>query len=634
MTLKTILKIFATVLTLAFEPAWSAGGLDTTFGTLGQVIFGADLAGTVSLMQIDGKIVVAGNTVTAPPGNRNLVVIRLLASGAQDPSFGTGGRVQIDAVIGAGSSPAIHAIALEPDGRILISACTPAREPSAGCVGALFRLNGDGSRDDTFGDNGMLYDPSGSGALLEALVIQADGRIVGVGSGASPSSPDTGTDLLILRLTPTGAPDKSFGTAGTDRVHWMQGDDNAVDVSLQSDGRILVAANVGDARVNSYDQRTRMAVLRLLQDGTVDSGFADAGWWVYLSSRYGAATHRIQVLPDDQILVAGASEADSMDDETYSFVIRLSASGILTATYAQPTGAQMLDSVWQLSGPTPLQALGDGSVWISSGGTEALLIGTLREDSTSVGSGPLFSARAMDAGSLSSGDLNFLTATNIFAASQNRLVISGTSTDNVTGQSVAFITRYRPDDPAAGTISIDETYTQTETAVNLLVHRTGGSQGSVSVHFQTIDGEARAGQDYIAATGQLEWNDGDASDRQLSLSVLSQAHEAINPLIFYVRLAPIMGDIALANSAVAVGINTSPAAAGGGTAQAGNGGSTAPAGSGGGATSFFDLSLLFAAFCLTRVTLRRASSRGVESPPVRLVSGPQNRRQFFQWRRG
>jgi uncharacterized delta-60 repeat protein len=601
MNLKTNLAIFATLLALTSVPAWPAGGLDTTFGTRGQVIFGADVQGTVALTQPDGKIVVVSNTVATAPSNRDLVVVRLLASGATDPSFGTDGRVQMDAVIGTGGSPAIHAVALEPDGRILVSACGSSREPSAGCVGALFRLNGDGTSDSTFGANGLIYDPSGSGAVLEALTVQADGRIIGVGSGSSSSSP--GMDLLILRLTPTGALDTSFGTDGVDRVDWMQRDDTAVDVALQADGRILVAANVGDARVISYDQRTQMAVLRLLQDGTVDSGFGDAGWWVYSPSQYGATTHRIQVLPDDQILVAGSSESDSMDDYTYTFAIRLSASGIPISSYAQPTSAQTLDSVWPLSGPTPLIALPDGSVWISSGGTEALLLGPLREDGKSVSSKPLYSARAMDAGPLANVDLNFLTATNIFAAFQNRFIISGTSTDSVTGQSVAFITRYRPDDPAAGTISIDDTHTQTETAVNLLVHRTGGSQGSVSVHFQTIDGEALAGQDYLAANGQLDWADGDATDKQISLSVLSHAHQAINSLSFYVRLAPIMGDIALGTSAVAVQISNSQAAASGGTAHLGSGDG------GGGATTFSDLSLLLAAFYLCRVRLGQVGFR-------------------------
>ena len=65
------------------------------------------------------------------------------------------------------------------------------------------------------------------------------------------------------------------------------------------------------------------------------------------------------------------------------------------------------------------------------------------------------------------------------------------------------------------------TYSADENAGNLLVtvSRGGGSDGAVSVSYQTTDGTAVAGQDYQAASGTLDFADGEVS-RTISISIL------------------------------------------------------------------------------------------------------------------
>ena len=62
-------------------------------------------------------------------------------------------------------------------------------------------------------------------------------------------------------------------------------------------------------------------------------------------------------------------------------------------------------------------------------------------------------------------------------------------------------------------------------AVALSVTRTAGSTGPVSVQWQTTDGSALAGQDYVAASGTLAWGDGDAAPKPIGVTPLH------NPLI-------------------------------------------------------------------------------------------------------
>ncbi len=56
----------------------------------------------------------------------------------------------------------------------------------------------------------------------------------------------------------------------------------------------------------------------------------------------------------------------------------------------------------------------------------------------------------------------------------------------------------------------------------IIVQRTGGSDGAVSVDFQAATGTADA-TDFVAAAGQLNWADGDSSDRTIDITASSDA---------------------------------------------------------------------------------------------------------------
>jgi plastocyanin len=66
------------------------------------------------------------------------------------------------------------------------------------------------------------------------------------------------------------------------------------------------------------------------------------------------------------------------------------------------------------------------------------------------------------------------------------------------------------------------TFTVAENAGNaaILVQRTGGTTGAVSVHYATSDGTGVAGTNYRTATGTLNWSDGDASTQSFNVQVL------------------------------------------------------------------------------------------------------------------
>jgi hypothetical protein len=55
------------------------------------------------------------------------------------------------------------------------------------------------------------------------------------------------------------------------------------------------------------------------------------------------------------------------------------------------------------------------------------------------------------------------------------------------------------------------------------LRRNGGWGGAVSVQFATSDGTATAGTDYAAASGTLNWADGDSSEKVFAIALTNEA---------------------------------------------------------------------------------------------------------------
>ncbi len=169
------------------------GTLDFPFGAGGAVVVdagGAADAANAVRVQPDGGIVVAGGNDT------DLVVLRLLpGDGAFDPSFGTGGRV----VLGLGALSVANALALQPDGRIVVVGDTDSD------VFAL-RLDAAGGLDPDFGTGGAVQFDFTASDLGTSVALTPAGRVV-VGGAA-------GTDGLLLQLFGSSAVSGSLAVGG------------------------------------------------------------------------------------------------------------------------------------------------------------------------------------------------------------------------------------------------------------------------------------------------------------------------------------------------------------------------------------------------------------------------------------
>ena len=97
-----------------------------------------------------------------------------------------------------------------------------------------------GDLDASFGAGGRAMVDLGADEDATALALAPDGRIVVGGSRQNPAGPSA-TDGIVARLTPQGAIDTTYaGGGGWCRLDYSP-NDNVLDVAVQPDGRILAA---------------------------------------------------------------------------------------------------------------------------------------------------------------------------------------------------------------------------------------------------------------------------------------------------------------------------------------------------------------------------------------------------------
>lgn len=290
------------------------GTLDGTFGNNGRVVPGYARVQDL-VLQPDGKLLVASGGNGYAESTRLNTLARHHPDGTLDTSFGTDGLVRLETIVGWGSLPySPRSVALQPDGKIVLA---------LGPI--LTRLNPDGSNDSGFGAGGVVSMPvSGSlGAL--AVALQADGKIVAVGSN--------GDDFTLTRHHGDGTLDATLGGSGLVTTSIGSARDMAIDVAVQPDGKILAIGTASDRFQLSAVRDLRFALARYDSDGILDPSFGSGGvvetsLHAHFSGESEARAAAVQ--PDGKIVVAGQVDDYTGSTRTFKFaLVRYAADGSL-----------------------------------------------------------------------------------------------------------------------------------------------------------------------------------------------------------------------------------------------------------------------------------------------------------------
>ena len=362
------------------------GSLDSSFGQGGRLAIAVPAGVEFRLAELavdsEERIVLVGSAVHQPDAEVNYgpigaqpqyaLVIRYLADGRLDPSFGSGaGMVET----GFGLPPAAPAYGTKPNppyvapsgavidsrDRIVLSgsylssvvACT-ATSLSSIYTGFIARISPNGSLDPSFGQGGLRLFPGRNLAphlvttkrgALQALATRTSacgsgpgflGRFAANGSaagwrrlnfGASTLAVDSKDRVLVLgsvgggagrhpnswvaqvhRLSADGEIDPRFG---------REGRSNLLVPGLRSSLRRIVVARDGEillvgSHLHPYGhpQGATVMVMRLDREGHWDRGLGSSGW---IETRFGAGSSAVvgdaMIDPHNRLLVAGAATA-------------------------------------------------------------------------------------------------------------------------------------------------------------------------------------------------------------------------------------------------------------------------------------------------------------------------------------
>lgn len=274
-----VLSVGAAVL-LALR-SWAAPGDPDPAFSVPPVAGGFPTAVSALAVQPDGRILLGGNFSTVWGVERSGIA-RLNADGSLDTDFAP-----------TNVPPDIRAIAVQTDGKVVLGIGYPsATTPS------LMRLNADGSRDTNFTSGFATASSLLRGAL--AIQVQPDGKIL-AGGGTVP-----GGSGYLLRVQPTGTADGTFTRVANGIVEAF---------APGADGRPYIAGAF---------TLPRPGLALLATNGTAATFLSD------ISTN--TIVHALVVQPDGRLL-AGGKFVRSGTVNGRTNMIRLAANGAFDSTF-------------------------------------------------------------------------------------------------------------------------------------------------------------------------------------------------------------------------------------------------------------------------------------------------------------
>ena len=275
------------------------GSLDPGFGNGGLRTVPVSPSGTARAVALapDQKVVATGDSGS---GN-TAAVVRLTEGGDPDTSFSVlpAGTRFVD--VPATTSDHGDAVSVLADGTTLIGGSASSKG------GFLAELDASGNPVAGFGTAGIATQNFGTGVnpsgSIEDLDVLADGRIVVAGRAATGAAMDS--ELFVARFTAAGGLDPSFATGGVFHVNPTPLGDFGTSLELQPDGKIVIAGVRGEVP----DDSGGVWLVRLTPDGQADPSFGAGGEATGAPGAGFNVAFGLTLQPDGRAVIGGLSNA-------------------------------------------------------------------------------------------------------------------------------------------------------------------------------------------------------------------------------------------------------------------------------------------------------------------------------------
>lgn len=248
------------------------------YGNEGWVVTEQDPCGIVyEAIDIDSK----GRCVIAGYYNDEILVCRYTKKGELDVTFGNDGKATLE----LDADPAAHSYAFDlkvlDDGKIILCGDKRLGNAEEGMFiwSHMIRLKSNGTLDETFAENGVLYLYAGEYAEFAlSLAVQPNGKyLVGGHAELLSNTPEMPRyESYITRVNIDGTIDETFGTEGFVKMEPLQGDgrlNNSYSILAAPDGQIFGAIYSRDIATEMF----RAYVYNLDENGQFNENFAGSG---------------------------------------------------------------------------------------------------------------------------------------------------------------------------------------------------------------------------------------------------------------------------------------------------------------------------------------------------------------------
>ncbi|HEX8492185.1 MAG TPA: Calx-beta domain-containing protein [Pyrinomonadaceae bacterium] len=499
------------------------GSLDSAF----SAVTGLSLAPRSIVLQPDGKLIVGGEWIGNDSELGKRRIVRLNEDGSEDTSFNNG----------AGANGSVEAVALQPDGKIVIGGFFNSFNETTRT--RIARLNDDGTLDEVF-------DPgTGANSIVFELIVQPDGKII---SGGLFTFYNDSSSNGIARIN------------GDLFVNWAAGD--------ASDKEILLP--IVDDSLHESDETLTLNLTPL--SGGATNGAFDTQTLTIVDNDNTAPVADSQAVNTNEdtarLITLAGSDADN-DSLVYS-VVTGPTHGALSGTEPNLTYTPAAN----YNGPDSFTfKANDGridsatvtvSITVSAVADTPSVTNAATSENTQTTSGLVISRNASDGAEVTHFKITSITNGTLFQnngttqINNNQFITfaqgnAGLRFTPLAGlssplKSFSFNVQSATGATDAGLggasiiapVTVNEggvlklsatTYSVSEgaQAATITVTRTGGSAGAASVKYNTLNGTAAgasscfAGTDYRTMAGTLSWASGDASPKSFTVPLCNDA---------------------------------------------------------------------------------------------------------------
>lgn len=298
------------------NPAFSGNGWDTIYGNNN----GFEI--TRILIQPDEKILVCAEANFSNEGHQ-AVILRYTTNGATDPDFGGG-----DGMVRSKDDESINlytrasGMALQSTGKIIVAGDQFYNSER------IFRLNANGSLDETFGTDGVVDINRPNSEFIYHVAVQSDDKIIVCGKESRFVSGVLEPHVFLWRFNPDGAMDMSFGNAGVVSYHsqsWL----GTFETYLVINDLIVLPND--DIIVNqSFTNYPNNFVMlsKLDADGAFDPSFGTAGHSTKsVRSNDGVYTYSSSAVQENGSVISTFTTRDTLNLTYTESVFRVDAQG-------------------------------------------------------------------------------------------------------------------------------------------------------------------------------------------------------------------------------------------------------------------------------------------------------------------